>query len=642
MRNYTGLDNGLDRSKHHNNPWKPVLIYMIFGFMWIYFSDRVLSIFVTDHALYEQIQTIKGSLYIFITGVLSYALIRFDNRIIFDLNKELQEKNDELKNQQSLVEEIFQQSNAAILIWQTDGTIVEINDYFTELFGYTEEEILGKNWFELMVPVEHHMRLESLVNELKDKKRSFNVESSIIAKSGEIKQIVWNDALLDSTHNDQLLIASYGFDTTLQKEQAEEIYKLAYVDTLTGLDNRAVYERDIKSLKSTKTPFTIYLIDIDNFKHLNEIHGHEYGDQLLIDYAKTLKSALIHHRVYRWIGNQFLILEETSNAQAVQLTLDNIKSLSHRDWNLSGITFSATVSIGVTCYPNDTERLTDMFKNAEIALYAAKDNGKASYQFYHKRMLEEIEYFNFIEHELTTAMEKDDLELYFQPIHSFDSGDVVYYEVLLRWFNKKLKNTPIGKIIEIAEKTEQIVDIDKWVIHNAFSLIEKEENAFKDLYLSINISAHSFRSEEFIDYLIEEVSTHKISPGRIQLEITEHSIIEDIEYTAGLMHKLKSVGFTLALDDFGTRYSSLNYLSKLPFDTLKVDKSYVDFILIDENDRAIIEMLIHLSEKIGLKVVAEGIEDQAQYDELKRIGCGFGQGYFMSRPHPLSSIQRQS
>lgn len=642
MRNYNDIVNDLDKSSYNNNPWKPVLIYIIFGFIWVYFSNRILSFFVTDHELYEQLQTIKDIVYIFITGLLSYALIRFDNRIIFNLNKKLRDKNDELKNQRSLVEEIFQQSNAAILIWTTDGTIVEINHYFTELFGYKEEEILGKNWFDLMLPKESQNALKLLVNELKQKKRSFNVESNIITKAGDIKQIVWNDALLDSTHGDQLLIASYGFDTTLQKKQAEEIYKLAYVDTLTKLDNRAVYEKTIAMLESTQTPFTIYLIDIDNFKHLNEIHGHIYGDQLLIDYAMTLKSALIHHRVYRWIGNQFLVLEETTNAQAVQLTLDNIKSLSHRDWDLSGITFSSTVSIGVTCYPNDTQMLSDMFKNAEIALYAAKDNGKAGYQFYHKRMLEEIEYFNFIEYELAKAMDEDELELYFQPIHSFDSGHVVYYEVLLRWFNKKLKNTPIGKIIEIAEKTEQIVDIDKWVIHNAFSLIEKGEEAFRDLALSINISAHSFRSEEFIDYLIEEVSTHKISPGRIQLEITEHSIIEDIEYTAGLMHKLKSVGFTFALDDFGTRYSSLNYLSKLPFDTLKVDKSYVDFILMDENDRAIIEMLIQLSDKIGLRVVAEGIEEEAQYEELKRIGCGFGQGYFMSKPYPLNRIHKES
>ncbi len=621
-----------------NNPWKPVLMYSSFGFFWILFSDQILALMVSDPKLYANIQTIKGSFFIVLTAFFLYLLIRLDNRIIYALNKKLSQTNEALYQQKIIVEEIYKQSNAAIMIWSTDGIMIEINDYFTELFGYAQTDIIGKNWIDSIVPQDQRQEIIHTVEQLQKDYRIFNIESDIITKDGQLLNIIWNDAMLESKIDGKQLIASYGFDVTKERQQAKEIYQLAFVDRLTQLDNAAVYDKKILSLKNENKAFTVYLIDIDNFKRLNEVHGHTYGDRLLVEYADILKKALIHHHVYRWSGDQFIIIEETISPDAVQLTLDNIQSLSHREWNLKGIHFNATVSIGVTNFPNETSILSDVYRNAEIALYEAKENGKACYQFYNKQMYEDIDFFNFVEHELTAAINNNEFELYLQPIYNLKENTIASYEVLLRWFNKKLPNTHIGRVIEIAEKTEQITAIDKWVVHNSFKMVEDHPELFQNVVVSVNLSAQSFRSSSFIDLLIEEAHNHKVKPGMIQLEITEHSIIQDIEYSAEFMRRLKNVGFRLALDDFGTRYSSLNYLSKLPFDTLKLDKSYIDYLLLDGNDHKIICMLITLSHKLNLVVVAEGIEEQEQFDELKNIGCDYGQGYLMSRAHSIEDF----
>lgn len=619
MTNKVDSDQVSNNNISKNNPWKPVLLYGAFGFSWILFSDTILAFFVNEPKLYANIQTIKGWFFILLTSFFLYLFIRMDNRIIYSLNKKLANANNELEQQKSIIEEVYKQSNAAIMIWSIDGIMVEINHYFTELFGFTEEDVIGKNWVDTIVPQDQQHEVSDILNLLRTDRRIFNIEGDIITKDGVRLNMVWNDAMLDTKKDGKQLIASYGFNVTTERQQEKEIYKLAYTDQLTQLDNPAVYEDKIKELNEANISFTIYLIDIDNFKRLNEVHGHHYGDQLLIDYATILKTALIYHHIYRWSGDQFLIIEETVSSRAVQLTIDNLQSLSHREWNFEGIKFYSTISIGITNYPNETFVLKDIYRNAEIALYAAKDSGKACYQFYNKDMYKEIEFVNYVEHELTSAITNNALELYLQPIYELEGNTISSYEVLLRWFNDNLPNTHIGRVIEIAEKTEQIMDIDRWVIHNSLKMVEENQKIFGDSVVSINLSAQSFRSSEFIDLLIDEAYTHNIVPGRIQLEITEHSIIQDIEHSAKLMHRLKKAGFILALDDFGTRYSSLNYLSKLPFDTLKLDKSYVDYLLLDDNDHKIISMLIKLAHQLDLVVVAEGIEEQEQFDELKDL-----------------------
>lgn len=621
-----------------NNPWKPVLKYFIFGFTWILFSDSLLSIIVHNPDLYSNIQTFKGWFFILFTSGSLYLFIKSDNAIIYKLNEELSRSNKELDERESLIKVIFEQSHSAILIWRVDGTIIEVNHYFTQLFGYTREEVIGAKWQDLSASNMTDSDLNVLVSTLENTTGNQQFEKEILTQDGQTLHIAWNDTLLDYKHDDKKVIVSYGFDISNEKVQAMKIFKLAYSDALTNLDNRAVFEQDVNTFIKTQTPFTVYLIGIDNFKHLNEVHGHDYGDQFLIQYSQKIKNTLIHTKVYRWTGDQFAIIENTINPQAVQLTLDNLRVLSHKVWNLNGVSFHSTVSIGVANYPKDAQEATDIYKNIEIALYAAKESGKACAQHFNRALLKSIKFINFVESELNLALENNELELYFQPIYSLKNETAVSYEVLLRWHTNKLPNLNIGDLIEIAEKTEQIKYVDLWVVKTTFSLLQEHHQLLENHVFSINLSTQSFKSAAFINQLMAAVEEYNISPSKIQLEITEHSIIEDLSYTSNLMHKLRSHGFMLALDDFGTRYSSLNYLSKLPFDTLKIDKSYIDHLLDDKHDHAITKCLIDLSNELNLKVIAEGIESQAQYDELAKIGCHFGQGYLMAKPYNLATL----
>lgn len=639
-RHYDKQGEMASRYQKKNNPWRPVIQYIVFGFLWVLFSDKLLELMIMDPHTYAKLQTYKGWFFIIGTGILLYHLIRKDNKIIYDLNETLLNTNQALEENELLVDEIYHQSNAAIIIWDIDSIVVEVNDYFTELFGYTSEEIVGQNWYDLMFPASRANDLKAFKERLLIEKRLFNVEGTILTKDGKTLEINWNEALIDYKKDNKQLIVSYGFDRTTEKEQAREIYRLAYIDTLTQLDNKLVFNKVIKELISQQKSFTVYLIGVDHFKHLNEVYGHHIGDLFLIDYANKLKYYLIHSKVFRHNGDQFLIVEQTNNPEAVQLTLDNIQVLSHREWQLEEVLFNSTVSIGITSYPADASSLSDIYRNAEIALYAAKESGKSCCKYYNAAMLEKIEHINFVQLELNKALERNELNLYFQPIYTLSDNKPAYYEVLLRWFSESLPSTNIASVIEIAEKTEQIKDIDQWVTHNLFKLIKNNRYKLSTTKFSINLSTHSFKSGRFIDYLIEKAQENDIEPSNIQFELTEHSLVSDFNNTNTLMKKLKVAGFSLALDDFGTRYSSLNYLSKLPFDTIKIDKSYVDHLLEEDHNAAIIESLIDLSSKLNLSVVAEGIEEQIQFDKLKALGCQYGQGYLMSKAYNFENLMK--
>jgi len=218
-----------------------------------------------------------------------------------------------------------------------------------------------------------------------------------------------------------------------------------------------------------------------------------------------------------------------------------------------------------------------------------------------------------------------------------ESGEIKGLEILLRWPNNSFNEGNIGNIIHFAEKTGQILSVDKWVVHNAFTAIESYSSALGSTLISINISAQSFHSEEFYEHILYETKKHSIDPNYIELEITEYSIVQDVQRSKVMMDRLKKLGFKIALDDFGTKYSSLNYLSKLPFDTLKIDKSYIDHIIENSKDQIIVEHIINLTKALGMTTIAEGVEFEEQNKLLHKMGCCFGQGYYKSKPMDLVS-----
>jgi len=515
-----------------NNPWRPVVLYAVFGFIWILYSDRVLGSLVQDPSVYAQFQTYKGWFYVLLTAVLLYIFIRMDNRIVFTLNKDIQEKNH-------------------------------------ELVAFAEETL-------------------AMEQELKN--------------------------------------------------QVTQLDQMVHKDPLTGLRNRLVFENDLKKYIQSGEEFSVYYLDIDQFKNLNDIHGHNFGDLFLIEFTSLLNDNFTQLQLYRWGGDEFLIIDPINKGIDVTEVAQCIIDLTNRTWHLGDVEFHTSTSVGVVHCPEHGNDLTTIFKNLEIALYKAKENGRSRCEFFDPSFLEEIERKSKLEAAIDEALNGNGFCLNYQPIYDLKFRKLHHLEALLRFIDTVELNTHIGEVIAVAEQTGQIHKIDGWVVDHVFATMKEKQGLIPDVKIAVNISAQTFSAPTFIPYLSEMINKYQIDPHLIELEITEHTIINSIHDSYEVMKKIKSLGFIIALDDFGTRYSSLNYLSRLPFDVLKVDKSYVDNILNGGKGHIIVQQIITLAGKLGLDTVAEGIELLEQEKSLKEIGCNFGQGYYYSRPQTFERI----
>ncbi|HSN65280.1 MAG TPA: EAL domain-containing protein [Fusibacter sp.] len=653
-----------------NNPWKTILIYIVFGFAWILFSDQVLAMFITDPAKFLAFQTYKGWIYVSVTAVLLYFLIRIDNFRIFNLTKSLTEKNQDLtsfseeliaveeelqlkisdlntsmislEKYKNYIDEIYNNSNAIILLWNLEGDIIDVNDYFVELTKYERDEIKGKKMVNYM-HVEELFSAPDFIERLILSSSLKNRESRLVKKDGKSMTILWNDKIIKNPNSDESFIASFGVDLSLEKEKENKIYELAFTDKLTGLKNRVVFESDLSELVENNVSFTLFYLDFDNFKNLNDLLGHNFGDQFLYDYSRVLQKSLPEIVVYRWSGDEFLLIQKSSDPSDIDNTIDVLMKITKRKWLVGQMEYYPSICLGISQSPRDGSDASLLHQNVEMALYKAKDIGKSQVKYYESTFQLEVEKSIRIDSLINKVIQDDAFKLFFQPIYQLDGNAITGFEVLLRWHAQDL-TISTGDFIEVAEKTGQIIEIDRWVLNQSF-LFFKEHFENDDYTLSINLSPRTLTAPNLIPYISEKIQTLSINPNKIEFEITEHSLIDNFDESLNVIKAIKSLGFRISLDDFGTRFSSLNYLSKIPFDTLKIDKTYIDHVIEEGNNQIIVEQIIQLAKRLGLKIVAEGIETTEQREVLSRLGCLYGQGYLMSRPlsgeHLLDLLQNQ-
>ncbi len=657
--------NPLTLDNVRNNPWKTILIYLVFGFSWIIFSDNVLNFFIRDHDTYLAFQTYKGWLYVSITAILLYFVIRYENLRIFSLSRSLSDKNqelltfseemiaieDELKSKidelnlsmytlekhKTFIEEIYNNSNTLILLWNKEGNVIDVNNFFIELTGYDKSEVVGQK-FEQYIHEEEQFSMSKFLALLESHTFVQNLENRIVTKSGNCLNVLWNNKLIKDPNSEEMFIASFGIDVTLDREKEKQISRLAYTDKLTGLKNKVVFESEVSYLIQKKTYFTLIYLDFDNFKNLNDVLGHDRGDEFLLEYSVKIKEIIPDATIYRWSGDEFLIVLNTDELDEIQSTIDRLMTFTKRKWSVGDMEYYPSISMGVTRCPHDSETVSELLKNVEMALYKSKNAGKSQYRYYESSFQKEVERLIHVESSINKVFQNQAFELFFQPIYHLEDQSIEGFEALLRWkYNTGNINT--GEFIEVAEKTGQIIEIDRWVISSAFTFL-KEHYSDTAHELSINLSAKSLMSPTLLDFIQDQVKVHQVPPTRIAFEVTEHSLIDNFDLTKSIIVALKEVGFKISLDDFGTRFSSLNYLSKIPFDVLKIDKSYIDSVTEDGKDQVIVKQIITLASSLGLKTVAEGIETQEQREVLTQMGCDSGQGYLLSKPVPLELLLR--
>ncbi|WP_053955494.1 putative bifunctional diguanylate cyclase/phosphodiesterase [Inediibacterium massiliense] len=418
----------------------------------------------------------------------------------------------------------------------------------------------------------------------------------------------------------------------------EKIQYLAYYDPLTGLYNRVFFEKKLGHLledaKIKKENGALLYFDLDNFKKVNDTIGHMFGDLLLKNVGGLMKKYLGDHSIIaRLGGDEFVALLPNAQMSHVQNIAKKIIQSFQNPWILDDREFYITVSMGITMYPKDGENASILLKNADTAMYEAKNNGKNSYSFYtydmHQKMLEKLE----MENDLRHAIEKEEFIVYYQPKIGIRSGKIEGTEALVRWNHPTKGMISPNIFIPLAEETRLIIPIGDFVLRTACNQIKKwQENGQYTMYVSVNISVIQIQQDDFVEKVVNIIKETGICPSSLELEITENTIMQNFEYTNEILQKLRGLGIHISLDDFGKGYSSLNYLKQLEIDVLKIDKSFIDDITQNKNQQAIVKSVIEMAQSMNMRVIAEGVEMWEQFNFLKELGCDEVQGYLFSKP----------
>ncbi|GAW95588.1 MULTISPECIES: EAL domain-containing protein [Colwellia] len=468
-------------------------------------------------------------------------------------------------------------------------------------------------------------------------------------------------ALLDDRRQDEFGLLAYHFnqakialdrnnrDLTLQineRKQAEQQLKhLALHDPLTGLPNRLLFQdrlqQAIALAKRHGHKFAVFFMDLDNFKIINDTMGHEAGDELLRQVALRLsETGRETDTVARLGGDEFafIINKIDSIADAVNFAL-RLNKLLKTPIAVNGNNINIGSSIGVTIYPDDADNCDELLRNADIAMYQAKDDGRNTTRFFTREMKAKLQQNKEILTDLAESLTQDHFELYYQPLFTIDHKTLVGAEALIRWHHPDKGMIPPDKFIAVAEQSGLINELGDWVLAQACRDIKNFVNAgILDIKVAINISPVQFKRKDFLQQMLLILAQHDVSANCIELEITEGAVMDNVDQAIDMMQALHDAGFQLAMDDFGTGYSSLSYLKRFPIQKVKIDRSFISDLENDDDNKSITTAIIQMSHSLGLDVLAEGVETKAQLQYLQGEKCDFVQGYYTGRPMPASQF----
>ena len=424
----------------------------------------------------------------------------------------------------------------------------------------------------------------------------------------------------------------------------KKLYDMAYFDQLTGLRNQMSLQEDIEKIIGSKRKFAVVLIDIDNFKYVNDTLGHQFGNLILKEICKKLEGMMEENcDMYRLAGDKFIVVcsDISGILDIEQFALRILKSFKNAVV-VEDKPFYHTVSIGVSMCPEHGETMSELLKCAEIALFKAKESGKNRIVIYRESMVSTINEWVDTERFLRNALEKSEFELYFQPQYSVEKGEISGFEALIRWRNDEMGFVMPSKFLKVAEDTNMIVSIGEWVLRNACIFLKRlQQEGFGDRIVSVNVSKMQILQDDFADSVMEVVEIADVDPCNLEIEVSESVIIEYHDLVAEKLNTLKKHGIRIAIDNFGRGYSALNYLRKLPITTVKIDKTFTDIITVGEDSRILTDFMIKIARSAKLQIVGDGVESREQFDYMCQNGCHRLQGYYISRPLPEREALRK-
>ena len=612
----------------------------------VYPFDQSPEIRLSDLWQQRKIEVLSILLLISVIAALGLYIFRINHKLV-DSHTKLKANNASLK-----IAAVAFNTQQAIMITDDHENIIQVNNAFTRITGYSASDVIGKT--------------PRLFKSGKHDQEFYKSFWQSLNEHGYWQGEVWNrrkdqevypvgqtvTAIRDEKGNITHYLSTFD-DITVFKKNEERIEKLAFYDPLTKLANRRLLIDHLSLAKAhstrSKQHFALLFIDLDHFKNLNDTLGHNEGDQLLLQVSQRLVEAVRDgDTVARLGGDEFLILVQELNeddlvaGQQAKNIAEKILKTLNIPYKLKNQEFTISASIGISLYQDHHESIDEMMIRSDLAMYQAKSAGRNTYRFFNPGMQEEIKNRIELENELRTALENEEFRLFYQPKVD-PNGCILGYEALIRWQHPTKGLLLPGSFIEISEESGIIKEIGQWVVLKACQKLAIWQSSEKTKHLSIavNISEQQLNQEHFVETIYKEVGASSCDPKSLQLEITESMLMTNIEESISKITQLKNLGITFAIDDFETGYSSLNYLKKLPIDSVKIDRSFINEMLTDSHDNAIVNSVIALSKTLGLTAIAEGVETPEQKEYLIELGCSVLQGFLFDKPKPVAELGLQ-
>lgn len=615
-------------------------LYLLASALWLLLSDQLLSNLFDGSPALERWSALSVCLWLLFSA--GWMFIN-RSRVYRQLNdgEQLQKQD---RERLRMAAAVFESTLEGVLVTDLDGRIVHVNRAFMNITGYSQEEVLGQ-FPSKFKSGRHRTEFYRHMFQALAARGQWSGEIWNRRKSGEIYPQWQTICTIDDDHGQLSHYVAVFSDISAIKHSERELNRLAHHDPLTDLPNRLLFndrtEQAVAAAQASRRGCALLLLDLDHFQSINDSLGHSAGDQLLKAVAERLKGGLTGDATLaRLGGDEFAVLVEHCDqvdevAALAQALIDVFKD----PFVLDSHPLFVSASIGISLCPGDALSAEQLLRNADSALFKAKHSGRAGYALYTEeltaRALQRVETSS----ELRRALERQELCVYYQPVHDLRSRRMIGVEALVRWQHPQRGLVPPADFIPIAERTGLISEIDSWVMRQACAQMVEWQAQGRDLeFVAMNVSSRSFGRPDLYHQVADVLRDTGLDPAFLELEVTESAVIDDTECALEQLHRLRELGLRLAIDDFGTGYSSLLRLKRLPVHKLKIDQGFVAGLPDDEDDAAIVRIIISLACSMGLLVHAEGIEHMAQAQWLVEQNCNMGQGYGLGRPVPAHQV----
>jgi diguanylate cyclase (GGDEF)-like protein/PAS domain S-box-containing protein len=551
-----------------------------------------------------------------------------------------------LRSSEEKFRSAFDYATIGMAIVSPDGRWLQVNHSLCDIIGYTEAELLASTFQQIAHAEDLANVHENLGHLIEGRINSYQTEQRYVHKAGREVWVHLGASVVHDTQGRSPHLIFQIQDITDRKRAEEQLLHDAFHDALTGLPNRALFMDHAKmaihrSRRNEGRLFAALFLDLDRFKVINDSLGHMIGDQLLVGIARRLETCLRPgDTVARLGGDEFtILLEDLLDKEDAVEVAERVQDIVSQPFNIGGHEVFTTASIGIAPSTIGYDHADDLLRDADTAMYRAKMLGKKRHVMFDKAMHERAVKLLQLEIDLRRAVDRQEFFLNYQPIISLATGEISGFEALIRWQHPERGLVPPDEFISVAEETGLIIPIGQWVLRVACQQMQEWRGQITDgrpLTMCVNLSGKQFSQPELTEQVAAILRETGLPSSCLKLEITESMVMENIDTAIGMLTQLRALGVELAIDDFGTGYSSLSYLHRFPINTLKIDRSFVSRMLDNNENEEIVRTIVTLARSLEMNVVAEGVETTGQLEQLRSLGCDFGQGYLFSKPLPTA------